>query len=335
MPVNRVLVASVAENHALPIFEVELLYRTLRHFAGELSQAAGRAYFVTGVQQEVVDRLSELGVTVEVVEPVDERCPHANKIRMLADGDFEYLVALDTDVVVSRDFSVHIGGEAVGAVPAHRDPLGPVGWERIFEHFGLRLPVTRYRMGMGGSEVIPYFNSVVLVIPRAHLSPLRDSWLSFVHRLLDAYDMLPAIAKHRYYTDQFAFSLALHAMGIPNRALPVEMNCSTISPLHPWLDPERITPYIVHHHHRLSARGELALASHAGLNQSIDTINARLRLDGIAGHRDLPFENWWTRIEAAKLDIARVIPDGACLILADRGRWGVQEVDGGDLLSLY
>ena len=53
--------------------------------------------------------MADLGVTIEVVEPVDPRCPQANKLRMLeTTEDCDYLVALDTDVVVARDFSPYI-----------------------------------------------------------------------------------------------------------------------------------------------------------------------------------------------------------------------------------
>src|SRR5215210_6600256 len=106
IPAERVLVATVAENRPPFIHEAEMLFRTLRRFGGALSRSQCMAYFVGSADPAAVERLADLGVATEVVEPFDERRPQANKIRMLETAkDFDYLVALDTDIVVARDFS--------------------------------------------------------------------------------------------------------------------------------------------------------------------------------------------------------------------------------------
>jgi hypothetical protein len=118
---TRVLVATVAENRSPFVHEAEFLFRSLRRFGGNLSHAPGVVYFVGSADPAVIKRLAALGVTTKVVEPFDERCPHANKIRMLqTEKDFEYLVALDPDIVVARDFSAHVMGAAVAAKPGRR-----------------------------------------------------------------------------------------------------------------------------------------------------------------------------------------------------------------------
>ena len=342
---ERVLVATVAENRELAILEVEYLFRTLHQFGGSLSRARRAAYFVGSVDPTVAQRLAKLEVAIKIVEPVDQRCPHANKIRMLDDTeDFDYLVALDTDVVIAKDFSIHLGGSSIGAKPVDHDPLTLEQWEVLFSYFDVEFPLARYMTSIEMTETVPYFNSGVLLVSKQHVAPLRQSWLSFIYKLLDTYGELPNIRKHEFYTDQFALSLALVNARLPYRGLPLEMNFPIHHSVHAALGPERLSPYIIHHHHRLSWAGEILPCSYTTINTLVDEINTYLHITETEAVETLlplegntkwpaapddvfrPFEGtWWSRIYHVIQEVTSLIPPGDMFILVDEDQWETSE----------
>jgi hypothetical protein len=290
-PSTRVLVATVAENRSPFVHEVEFLFRSLRRFGGNVSHASGLVCFVGSADPAAVERLADLGVETEVVEPFDERCSHANKIRMLETAqDFEYLVALDPDIVVARDFSAHIMGAAVAAKPVDDERLTLEQWEELFARFGLALPPARYTASFTMAETIPYFNSGVLVVPREHVQPLAEAWGLFVRKLLATTAEKPSAYEHHLFrrSDQFALALALAEAKVPFRALPLEMNFPTHHAIHPALEPDQVNPYLIHHHHRVSRTGEVLPCSYATVDAAVAAINRHLQETESAFHNRRP-----------------------------------------------
>jgi hypothetical protein len=278
---KRVVVACVAENS--PEFRREVLYlfKSLRYLGGRLTDARGIAYFVGSVHAETAKSLAALGVAVSVVAPLDERCPHANKIQMLDDTeDYDYLVAMDTDVVIVRDFSSQLIGNSIAAKPADTDPLTLAEWQKLFGYFNLQLPQARCLSSFTLSETIPYFNSGVIVIPRRWVSRLRTLWREYTMRLLDAYGELKEVEKYRFFTDQFALSLAIARGEIPFRELPLEMNFPINHPVHDALEPTKRAPLLIHHHHRWLDSNRLAECCYENVNREIRRIHVVLSSNG-------------------------------------------------------
>ena len=274
----RLLVATVAEDREPFARETVYLFKTLDHFGGNLSRARRIAYFVGSADSASAEALADLGVAIKVVEPMDARSPYANKLRMLeAPDECDYLIALDTDVVIAGDFSAFIQGSSVAAKPAGRIRLSLDEWRRVFDHFGLELPQARYLTTARLDETIPYFNDGVLLVPTEHLSTLRTEWWSFIGKLLDAYPDLPEIAEHPVFITEFSLALALASAKLPFRALPLGMNFPTDRRVHPALEPRRLAPYILHHHHRLSPDGGLSFCHYEEINAVIADVNACLR----------------------------------------------------------
>jgi hypothetical protein len=275
---ERVLVATVSEDREPHASEVVYLFKTLQQFGGRLRQARRIAYFLESANFPSTRQLADLGVTVKVVDRVDTRCPFSNKVRMLDESeDFDYLVALDTDVVITRDFSVYIQGSSIAAKPAGRIRLSLSEWKKVFDYFGLEIPQARYLTTSRIDETIPYFNAGVLISPREHLSTFRTEWQSFTKKLLDAYPELPEVAAHPVFVDEFALSLALVHARLPFRALPLAMNFPTDRRIDPLLEPRKVTPYLLHHHHRVSSSGELLPCAYEEINAVIGAVNECLR----------------------------------------------------------
>src|SRR5688572_4880923 len=120
----KAIVAAVAENRAPYARETVCLFKSLADFGGAMARARRIAYFVDGVDAEYRELLEALGVSIRIVERLNSSCPHANKIHMLLDREpCDILVALDTDIVVARDFSDWVGRASFAAKPVDDNPL--------------------------------------------------------------------------------------------------------------------------------------------------------------------------------------------------------------------
>jgi hypothetical protein len=271
---ERVLFAALAEDRDPYRSEIEYLFKSVRLRGGVLARAGAAALFIQHVDPVVVERLNRIEVTVQVVDPVSARRPHANKIRLLqAAGGWDYLVALDTDTVVVDDISTHVWGSEIAAKPADWSPLTLPQWDRLFSHFGLTLPDTRYSTSFHGMKIPPYFNSGVLIVPRQHARALHEAWLSYASLLEDVHDIAPEVQTHAFFTDQMALSLAIVGAGLPYRDLPLEMNFPTHRSVRGACNPETLTPRIIHYHHRIFPDGRLMPCDYQNINAALAMVS--------------------------------------------------------------
>ncbi len=291
----RIVVSTTFENRPPYTAEAEILYRTLDSYGGELAKARRIACSVGAPDPFVVDVLADLDVEVREVAPFDERSPHSNKLAMLElAGDGDLVLALDTDIAVAGDPTPWLGLDSVQAKVVDDDPLELTRWPLLFETLGIDMPTTRYLGDYGGRVTIPYFNSGVLAVPSAMCADLHREWGEVIRWLLDHYDELPkAFTDVSFFTDQVALALALARLGLPTRALPLELNFPTHTQLHPASGVDRCEPVLVHHHHRLQRDGQLLVCPYAVPNQSIERINEELRREPDEHVRDgqAPFDN--------------------------------------------
>lgn len=282
MEKSRILIACQFEDNERFVREVEYLFKSIKHFGGDLAFAQFIAYYAGSISSKTVDRLLELGIIYKHTKTTDTRCLRANKIQMLDDSeDFDVLVALDTDIVVVRDFSSYlhdaIYNNVVMAKPADTDHLTLKQWKNLYEYFGVELPLERYKT-IKLTDTIPYFNSGVLIIPKEYISSLYRTWKLFTIKLLNSYLELPHVYnKYSFFTDQFALSLALAKEKIPQQILPLEMNLPVRIPIPDFWKPEEMKPYILHHHHNLSKEGNILHGQHKNINKIIDNVNVLIQ----------------------------------------------------------
>lgn len=257
--------------------ETVLLFNSLKLFGGKLSQAKKIASFTEPIDADTKQRLTKLDVKTRIVEPIKSVTATANKLRNLEFddiGDIEYVVSLDTDIIVMKDFSSFINGKNILAKPVDMDPLSIDVWKQLFDFFNIEFPTARYKTSFELEETIPYFNGGVLVIPVQHILPLRIAWNNFIQKLMDSMNNLPEqILKHTTFFDQFAFSLAISDKKLPVCELPLEMNFPTHHPIHESYSPQNMKPYLIHHHHLFSDEGKILHCSYEGINKLIDNFN--------------------------------------------------------------
>lgn len=273
----RFTVACVAEPHGPYLSEAIPLFKTLRLLSGSLKDSDAVLYVTGEIPSATTKKFADLQVQIYVVEPFDLRCPHANKIRMIEpEYHTDYLLAVDTDIVFAGDPTSILLGSAFVAKIVDQDPLAIEHWETMFSHFNLSLPLDRYLTDFHNKEAIPYFNSGVLCVPKFLAASLKEGWATITRQLLDAYEALPTIAPHRFFTDQFALSLTIQKKELPYRAAPLSLNFPTHAKIHPKRIKYGIPPLILHHHHRCNQDGLLDYCDHMEVHPTIDKVNAIL-----------------------------------------------------------
>ena len=147
--------------------EVVRLFKSLNLFGGKLTESKKIVCFSEPIDKDFENELVELGVNIHFIEPLDTRYPYANKIQMLQiEEDYDVLIALDTDVIITGDFSNYINENTISAKGVDTDPLGLENWKKLFEFFKLDVPSERFQTSVTNDKTIPWFNSGVLFIPK-------------------------------------------------------------------------------------------------------------------------------------------------------------------------
>lgn len=277
---QSVTVATLAENREPMLREVYWLFHSLRTFGGRLSGAKAIVYFVDSVPKET-SHLEALEVETRLVPTIEPRSPHCNKIHMLLDDyETDWLVALDTDTIITGDFSDYLNKPVVCAKIVDGNPLTEELWRKLYSYFALNLPKQRYLTHFHAVESNPYFNSGVLLIPGSKRAVLGKAWLKLVPEVMTIYPFEPELAKHSFFTDQFAFALALTKANLAYRVLPLDLNFPTHIPIHPMFVTSSLSPLILHHHHKVNSEGKIKHCDYPVVNELIDRFNTSLAADG-------------------------------------------------------
>jgi hypothetical protein len=279
----KAIVAAVAENRAPYALETVYLFKSLADFGGAMARARRIAYFVDGVDPEYRRPLEALGVSIRIVQRLISSCPHANKIHMLLDREpCDVLVALDTDIVVARDFSDWIGRASFAAKPVDHNPLSHELWSEFLKRLGVAAPAPRYLTHFRAEPTLPYYNSGVLALTRSAATRLGPAWRDAVPEVQAVLATDSRLAAHAFYVDQFALVAALGRLEMEQAALPLEMNFPTHIPVHEFFEPRKAHPYLLHHHHRFDGQGLIRKTGYEGPDAAIARVNAAIQSGPVA-----------------------------------------------------
>ena len=264
--------------------EVIRLFKSLNLFGGKLAKSKKVVCFSEPPDSDFKNKLEELGVNIQFIEQLDPSYPYANKIQMLQiEEDYDVLVALDTDVLITRDFSDYIDKNKVSAKGVDTDCLGLENWKKLFNFFKLDMPLEKFQTCITNIETVPWFNSGVLFIPKKFISNLYESWVKYNKKLLQDYYSLDFLSgdslnddSNFTFIDQYALALAIHDLKLPYAQLPLELNFPTHYLVHKSFQPEKISPLLVHYHHLVSKDGNIFHCKYEKTNALIDNINTKL-----------------------------------------------------------
>jgi len=267
--------------------QVLRLFKSLNLFGGNLAQAKKVACFSESIDENFKKELEELGVKIIFIKSLDSRYAYANKIQMLQiKEDYDVLITLDTDIIITGDFSNYIDKNTISAKIVDTDSLGLENWEKLFEFFKLDIPSDRFQTCITNDTTIPWFNSGVLFIPKKFSSQLYNSWIKYNKKILENYYTLNFISKnslthdHKFaFTDQYALALAIHEIKLPYIQLPLGFNFPTHYSIHPDFLPQNVEPFLIHYHHRVTKFQNVMHCFYSKTNKLIDLVNTKINFD--------------------------------------------------------
>ena len=141
---EKILVACLSTGEIRYIDEAMLLFKTLNAFGGTLSKAKKIACFTKNIDEVYKQKLSHLGVQVKIIDKLNSPDVMSSRIQALTlDEDYEFLVALDTDMIVTNDFSKFLQQDSIGVPIEDDDLLSIRNWKDIFQHFNIEFPKAR------------------------------------------------------------------------------------------------------------------------------------------------------------------------------------------------
>ena len=191
--------------------------------------------------------------------------------------DFDIMINLDTDIVISEDFSNDISFDKFQAAVDIIDPLEIDNWKKLFSYFNISFPKVNQTSFRTMKKTIPYFTSGFMIIPKPYLSQLYTHFESIYNKLDDFFSNHSQIDHYSWFKDQIALTLAVQKSLIPYSVLSPSMNFHTHTELHKESNPEQIHPKVIHYHHRLTSKNNIRYTwNYPKINSIIEQINSKL-----------------------------------------------------------
>jgi len=261
--------------------EVIRLFKSVNLFGGNLANAKKVVCLSESPDSNFKNELKVLGVDIKLIDPLDDNYHHSNKIQMLQiEDDYDVLIALDTDIIVTSDFTNYIDKNNISAKIVDTDCLGLENWKKLFHFFELDVPLKRFQTCITNVKTIPWFNSGVLFIPKKYSLILYKLWVQYTQKLLEHYYSLSFLSGDSFnddrnfiFIDQYALALAIHDHKLPYNPLPLEFNFPTHYLVHENFNPNEINPLIIHYHHLVSKKGNILHSKYIPTTKCIDLYN--------------------------------------------------------------
>ena len=268
------------------------LFQTLNDLGGKLSNAKKIIYVTELIDLNSLKILSKLGVETKLIKKNSKNSSYMNKpqnLKQVLDEDFDLLIMLDTDIVITGDFSSLIDITKIGLKQDEIDPVGLENWEKVFKYFKIQFPTKLYSCSYSDQHTVAFFNSGVLLIPKEYANKFYESWQYYFDQIIDSSNNVSKILKSFFHADQIALALTYYSTKIPYHFISEEMNFPTHLGIHeknknpPLFQKKyrekvsKITPYVIHHHHRLTKSGLVRHCYFNNINDIIDKVNLSLK----------------------------------------------------------
>jgi len=235
-------------------------------------------HHVCPLRPQISRLCEEVGVQTHRVDVFDALNPYTNKIIQGTRefGQVKSVILTDVDTVFTEPppFSqMHglVGGKPVDMPNPPLEILAEVFSKAQVETLGVCS--NRYmadRVEIPFETLIGNFNGGVYIIPVDVLARLTARWIFWTRWLLGNITLLDKWWKH---ADQVGFNLAVSELKMPLRILDNRWNY----PGHLEQPRAHATPWILHHHARLDAHGQILPVSSAVVQGLVSRVNSTIR----------------------------------------------------------
>jgi len=212
-------------------------------------------HYIKEVNLTFVEKLKSLGVQVKQIESFGDG-KYCNKIAQLSNEalrNADVLILMDTDMIVTKDFSNEINLNCVSGKIVDLPNPEILVLNKIFSEAGIERTFGEIKTDL--SEELTYagnFNGGLYVIPQKYIESVYTSWRKWALWLLDM-KLLHEAGKGTH-VDQVSFCMAIHENGIPIEHLHRKYNFPThINFL------KDIAPVVIHYHWELDEVGLLKI----------------------------------------------------------------------------
>ena len=272
------LVGCVAENDPLCLGQALRLVQSIRWFGGELAGARVMVCAVEGIDRSFRQALESYGAEVRIVAPFHQRNRVANKLQFLPEAweaGREMLLLLDCDTVVVQDPLPWMRRGSFQARIAPLPTVTPEVFERVFNHFHLRVPAREHVNSFTGTATICDCNAGVILLPSDLARQLVPVWSAFNARLANEAEILHP---HERHCHQASLSLALAVCPVPFTEAPVELDFPlNLSHFPPPEGIFAVDPAILHYYDRVDSEGYLRHTTYPFAQVRVEAFNRRLR----------------------------------------------------------
>ena len=205
---GRIAVGCVAEDSPEHLSQALRLLSSLRLAGGRMSGANFFACFLRLPDEAYVHEFERLGAFVRVVPRFTDKHPHSNRMGFFELPElrhYDTLLLLDCDTAIVHDPLPCIDGRKLQCKPAGLQAAPHEIIERVYAHFGLRIPPQESGCGQDGASAIMYCDPGVIAMPAGMLDDFVPLWKEYNYRLAGRLDLLEPWT---VLCDQISLSLA-------------------------------------------------------------------------------------------------------------------------------
>jgi hypothetical protein len=274
---GRMFIGCVAENNKKYQTQALRLVQSIRWFGGKTAGANIFVCMVDEADPEFVAELNKLNVFVRIVNRFSVTHPPSNKLRLFELPEvtsYDTIMLLDCDTVIVQDPYPYIDGVHFQAEIAAGATVSIPLFQKLFVHYNLPFPKSRFFTSVTKRPTIWYCNAGVLIFPNAILKTFFPVWKNYT---IDLSQKRHLLDKNYFFCEQASLSIAFVAHPVPFKRLPAVMNYHL--PSTGWYSMKYCDPIIIHYHHMNDQAGFLRnTVQNPKANQRVNLFNRRLRM---------------------------------------------------------
>ncbi len=247
---ERVLVAVSIGSDEWDFLRFTNLIVSMGHFGGKLSRGRYLVFAPATLPADMQQTLTDLGVEVRIHPRLDttqyaESCA-LHPLNCVDDSDdYEVLIALGLDAVVTGDFSSYVADDVLGARLAYNAAVTDQVWTQAATLLDRLLPAVRPRAAHDGEAHLPCFDPGLLIVPKPYVARLRMQWQAIGERLQSASSTVDAEMAGAIVDPILSLSFALLQPEFPVKLLPLSLGFPVPGQVHESCSPQICEPLIL------------------------------------------------------------------------------------------